>query len=57
MSSSQTIPLALAERNVPRYTSYPTAPYFGTGVDAATYADWLGELPARATLSLYLHVP
>jgi oxygen-independent coproporphyrinogen-3 oxidase len=57
MSASQTIPLALAERNVPRYTSYPTAPYFGAGVDAATYADWLGELPARATLSLYLHVP
>ena len=57
MSANQTVPLALAERNVPRYTSYPTAPYFGPAVDAKIYAQWLEALPARATLSLYLHVP
>jgi oxygen-independent coproporphyrinogen III oxidase len=49
--------LILAERTVPRYTSYPTAPHFTPAVDAHTYAAWLSELPATATLSLYLHVP
>lgn len=42
---------------VPRYTSYPTAPHFHPGVDAATYAGWLRALPQRASLSLYMHVP
>jgi oxygen-independent coproporphyrinogen-3 oxidase len=49
--------IALAERNVPRYTSYPTAPHFTDAVNAATYGEWLQALPADATLSLYLHVP
>ena len=49
--------LALAERNVPRYTSYPTAPHFSPSVGAGVYADWLAALPAAATLSLYIHVP
>jgi oxygen-independent coproporphyrinogen-3 oxidase len=42
---------------VPRYTSYPTAPHFHTGVGASTYEDWLRQLPARLPLSLYVHVP
>ena len=42
---------------VPRYTSYPTAPHFNDGVDAATYQRWLGALTDSDTLSLYLHVP
>ena len=42
---------------VPRYTSYPTAPHFHGGVNAQVYAGWLAELPARASLSLYLHIP
>jgi oxygen-independent coproporphyrinogen-3 oxidase len=50
-------PLALADRHIPRYTSYPTAPHFSPAVDAATYAAWLAALPADARLSLYLHVP
>ena len=49
--------LILAERAVPRYTSYPTAPHFSAGVDAKTAARWLRELPGGASLSLYLHVP
>jgi oxygen-independent coproporphyrinogen-3 oxidase len=49
--------LAIAERNVPRYTSYPTAPHFSDKVGPATYAEWLAALPAEATLSLYIHVP
>ena len=43
--------------NVPRYTSYPTAPHFHAGIDAATEADWLQALPTEAPLSLYIHVP
>jgi len=49
--------LALADRNVPRYTSYPTAPNFTAAVGAETYAEWLSALPEAATLSLYIHVP
>ncbi|WP_439596153.1 oxygen-independent coproporphyrinogen III oxidase [Falsiroseomonas sp.] len=49
--------LALAERSVPRYTSYPTAPHFHAGVGSAEYSDWLAALAPEATLSLYLHVP
>jgi oxygen-independent coproporphyrinogen-3 oxidase len=48
---------ALAERAVPRYTSYPTAPHFSAEVGPATYASWQGELSPCTTLSLYLHVP
>ena len=46
-----------AERNLPRYTSYPTAPNFSAAVGEAEYRRWLEELPADAELSLYLHVP
>ena len=35
----------LAEQNVPRYTSYPTAPHFSKGIGPETYASWLTELP------------
>ena len=41
----------------PRYTSYPTAPYFST---AFSEADWLDALNAPAPgrgLSLYAHIP
>jgi len=49
--------LALAERAVPRYTSYPTAPHFNPAVNGVVEGQWLHELPAAASLSLYLHVP
>ncbi|MDR3408775.1 MAG: oxygen-independent coproporphyrinogen III oxidase [Methylovirgula sp.] len=48
---------ALAERNVPRYTSYPTAPHFSDAVGPETYSQWLGALKPEAELSLYIHVP
>jgi len=48
---------ALAERNVPRYTSYPTAPHFSAAVTPAVYRQWLKALPREASLSLYVHVP
>ncbi|TYC67448.1 oxygen-independent coproporphyrinogen III oxidase [Stappia sp. BW2] len=50
-------PLSYAMRNVPRYTSYPTAPHFHDGVTAGVYADWLKALSPQDSLSLYLHVP
>lgn len=49
--------LVLAEKAVPRYTSYPTAPHFHAGVTPQHAARWLDALPADARLSLYLHVP
>lgn len=49
--------IALAERNVPRYTSYPTAPHFTADVGPSVYAAWLAAVPADAALSLYIHVP
>lgn len=48
---------ALAERRVPRYTSYPTVPHFHAGVTGETVAAWLGALDGAAPVSLYLHVP
>lgn len=44
-------------RNVPRYTSYPTAPHFHEGIGPTTYRQWLGALSPDDSLSLYLHVP
>jgi oxygen-independent coproporphyrinogen-3 oxidase len=49
--------IAVYDRPVPRYTSYPTAPHFHAGIDDKAYAQWLAVLPAEAPLSLYLHVP
>jgi len=43
--------------NVPRYTSYPTAPHFTGAVGPDVYADWLGALDHRDRLSLYIHIP
>ena len=47
----------LAETNVPRYTSYPTAPHFTPAIGASAYADWLAQLSPDERLSLYIHVP
>jgi oxygen-independent coproporphyrinogen-3 oxidase len=43
--------------NVPRYTSYPTAPHFHAGIGGSTYRQWLGELDPATKLSLYAHIP
>lgn len=45
------------DRPLPRYTSYPTAPRFAGGFDGESYAEWLADIPAGGTMSLYLHVP
>lgn len=43
--------------NVPRYTSYPTAPHFKPSVDSAVYTRWLEQSAPDTPTSLYLHVP
>jgi oxygen-independent coproporphyrinogen-3 oxidase len=49
--------LSHAERNLPRYTSYPTALAFvpGAGEDAPT--EWFGAMRAEDPISAYVHVP
>ena len=42
---------------VPRYTSYPTAPHFHSGVDGPKVTKWLTGLRPNHRLSLYAHVP
>lgn len=49
--------LAKYDQPVPRYTSYPTAPHFHAGIDAAAYGRWLEALDPALPLSLYFHIP
>ena len=42
---------------VPRYTSYPTAPHFGTHITNADYIQLLQALGEGDKLSLYVHIP
>lgn len=49
--------LPFAERQAPRYTSYPSANHFDASVDAEIYRRWLGAVDDTTNLSLYLHVP
>ena len=46
-----------AGANVPRYTSYPTAPAFSPAVSEDIYREWLGAIPAGTDVSVYVHVP
>lgn len=55
--STSLVPLVLAERAVPRYTSYPTAPHFSAVVGAPEATAWLSALDCDASVSLYIHVP
>ncbi|MDP3262339.1 MAG: oxygen-independent coproporphyrinogen III oxidase [Tabrizicola sp.] len=49
--------LGLFDARVPRYTSYPTAPHFGSTVAEADFTTWVGEIPENSEISLYVHVP
>jgi oxygen-independent coproporphyrinogen-3 oxidase len=58
--ASISISSGATEGRGPRYTSYPTAPQFYPGFDAATYrqhAAASNAAPHPAPLSLYLHLP
>ncbi|MBP8062428.1 MAG: oxygen-independent coproporphyrinogen III oxidase [Brevundimonas sp.] len=55
---SLTEPLLVhASRNLPRYTSYPTALAFQPAPDDALTRDWLGAIQPTDALSIYVHVP
>ncbi len=47
----------LAERAVPRYTSYPTAAEFHPGIGAREQADALAAVAPETPVSLYVHIP
>lgn len=47
---------AYARQNLPRYTSYPTAPHFGPLAETE-YRAWLATIRPGDALSLYLHIP
>ncbi|MCC5974503.1 MAG: oxygen-independent coproporphyrinogen III oxidase [Rubellimicrobium sp.] len=49
--------LGLFDARTPRYTSYPSANHFSDAVDAQTTAGWISAIPARARISLYVHIP
>ena len=46
-----------AALQVPRYTSYPTAPNFVSTSGDSVHRDWLRDVPASEPLSVYLHMP
>ncbi len=45
------------EGNFPRYTSYPTAPYFSDKVNTDVYKNWLLSLEDNQEVSFYFHIP
>ena len=49
--------LRYAGERIPRYTSYPTAPFFTPDIGEAQAREWLGALDPDARASLYFHVP
>lgn len=54
---SQLARFGLFDARVPRYTSYPTAPHFGSAVGPAEFVHWVEAIPPGTEISLYLHVP
>ncbi len=46
-----------ADRPLPRYTSYPTAPHFIAAVGSGSYRQWLEAVPPGSDTSIYLHLP
>ena len=49
--------LGLFDARVPRYTSYPTAPHFGSTVGPELFSQWIQAVQPGSAISLYLHVP
>lgn len=56
-TDAQLTRLGLFDARVPRYTSYPTAPQFGTSVGPGDFTSWIEAIPEGSNISLYLHVP
>lgn len=49
--------LSHLDARVPRYTSYPTAPHFHSGINGQVFDQWLREADLSKPVSLYVHVP
>lgn len=49
--------LGLFDANLPRYTSYPTAPHFSDRVGPSQMRDWISTIKPGSEISLYIHVP
>ncbi|MEL7212324.1 MAG: oxygen-independent coproporphyrinogen III oxidase [Pseudomonadota bacterium] len=49
--------LGLFDARVPRYTSYPPANHFNTGIGPDDSAAWMRAIPEGSLVSLYLHIP
>ena len=49
--------LVHASRNLPRYTSYPTALAFQPAPDDTLTRDWLGTIQPTDAVSVYVHIP
>lgn len=47
----------LFSARAPRYTSYPTAPHFSSGIGSQRHQGWIESIPAGSQVSLYIHVP
>ena len=47
----------IVSARVPRYTSYPTAPHFHSGIGSSAFRAWLEALAPDRALSLYFHIP
>ena len=45
------------QRQVPRYTSYPTAPHFEQKFSVEIHKKWLADIRPDQEISLYIHVP
>lgn len=57
MQISQLEQFGLFAARAPRYTSYPTAPHFGTDVTEADFIAWVRAIEPGAAISLYVHIP
>ena len=57
ITKTQLASLGLFDTRVPRYTSYPTAPQFGTQVGAAQMGEWIASIRPGSEISLYVHIP
>ena len=56
MENDYNIILKKYPTQVPRYTSYPTAPHFHD-LSPDKYAHWITAIPADDAISLYVHIP
>jgi len=56
-SKEQLRATGLFDANLPRYTSYPTAPHFSSAVDQDQMTNWVQQISPGSEISLYIHVP